>query len=424
MNKQANIFFKGLIVLILCLVSNPTSAVIVEGEVDSQEELSAFINHHVVDDHEWHFYGEGESAIHLPLPIILIDGGLKVFSSDAFSVEKVINVPQDGPTTVKYTADGNYAIFHGKIYKTSQSELIFDHVDLNKVSVKTETTPKESEFTKDATYEFEGKEFHYQTTEDGQFIMFHHNIYESGAGFTLSNHPSNVHPLDFSITKNVAVLFLSVILILLIFGSVAKAYQKRGVDSAPSGLQGFMEPLILFVRDEIARPNIGEKRYMSYMPFLLTIFFLIWIINLLGLIPFLGGVNLSGNISFTLVMALITYIVTSFSGKKDYWKHIFMPPVPIPLYIIMIPVEIIGTLTKPFALMIRLFANITAGHIVILAFMGIIFVNKSVGWAGLSVPMGLFISVLELLVAFLQAFIFTMLTALFIGSAVEEHEHH
>lgn len=350
----------------MCLISNPTSAVVVEGEVDSQEELSAFINHHVVDDHEWHFYGEGASAIHLPLPIILIDNGLVVFSSDKFSETKTIEVPEEGKTVVKFTKDGNYAIFHGKIYKTVNGELNFDH----------------------------------------------------------HGHPTNVHPLDFSITKNVAVLFLSVILILLIFGSVAKAYKKKGVESAPSGLQGFMEPLILFVRDEIALPNIGEKHYQRYMPFLLTIFFLIWIINLLGLIPFLGGVNLSGNISFTLVMALITYIVTTFSGKKDYWKHIFMPPVPIPLYIIMIPVEIIGTLTKPFALMIRLFANITAGHIVILAFMGIIFVNKSVGWAGLSVPMGLFISVLELLVAFLQAFIFTMLSALFIGSAVEEHEHH
>jgi len=161
------------------------------------------------------------------------------------------------------------------------------------------------------------------------------------------------------------------------------------------------------------------------MPYLLTAFFFIWLNNLIGLIPFFPGAsNVSGNFAFTLVLSVFTYLVTQFSGNKDYWKHIFLPPVPKALYLIMIPVEILGTLTKPFALTIRLFANITAGHIVILAFMGVIFATKSIAWSGLSLPMGLFIGTLELLVAFLQAFIFTMLSALFIGTAVEEHAHH
>tara|TARA_B110000090_G_C13172413_1_gene365990 strand:- start:81 stop:749 length:669 start_codon:yes stop_codon:yes gene_type:complete len=220
-------------------------------------------------------------------------------------------------------------------------------------------------------------------------------------------------------------MLLSVVILLLLFLPAAKKYKKQGIHSAPKGRQNFLEIFVVFVRDEIARPNIGEKKYARYMPYLLTIFFFIWLNNLLGLVPFFPGAsNVSGNIAFTAVLAVITYLVTQFSGNKDYWKHILLPPVPKALYIIMIPVEIIGTLTKPFALTIRLFANITAGHIVVLAFMGIIFSAKNIGWAGLSVPMGLFISVLELLVAFLQAFIFTMLSALFIGTAVEEHGHH
>lgn len=330
---------------------------------ERQKNYSEFMLHHVVDDHEWEFFGN----IHLHLPIILIDGGIKTFSSSVFSENTPVQVILTDSTPDYYglSADKTYGMFHGRIYKTIDGALQFDK----------------------------------------------------------EGHPTNDRPLDFSITKNVATLFICAFLVFIIFTSIGKAYKKQGVNSAPKGLQGFMEPLILFVRDEIARPNIGEKKYEQYMPYLLTVFFLIWIINLFGLVPFLGGVNLSGNISFTLVLALFTYLITQFSGNKYYWKHILMPPVPWPLYIIMIPVEIIGTLTKPFALMIRLFANITAGHIVVLAFMGIIFVNQSYGWSALSLPMGLFISVLELLVAFLQAFIFTMLSALFIGSAVEEAHH-
>lgn len=231
--------------------------------------------------------------------------------------------------------------------------------------------------------------------------------------------------MDFSITKNVASMLFSAIIILLLFTAVARGYKKRN-GMAPKGLQSFMEPIILFVRDDIAIPNIGEKKAMRYMPYLLTIFFFIWINNLLGLIPFFpGGANLTGNISFTVVMALLTFLITQFSGNKDHWKHVFATPgVPVWLSPIMIPVELIGLFAKPFALMVRLFANITAGHIIILSLISLIFIFKTVAIAPVAAAFVLFMNVLELLVAALQAYIFTLLSALFIGSAVAEHEHH
>lgn len=327
----------------------------------SKFNASEFIMHHVVDAHDWHIYGEGEKSIHFHLPIILLDNGLQVFSSGEFTQKHSAHGHE-----YKVTTDGAYAIYHEKIYKAESGALIFDK----------------------------------------------------------KGHPTNVKPLDFSITRNVASMFLSVIILLLMFLIAAKAYTKRGISSSPKGIQSVIEPFVIFVRDEIAIPNIGEKKYAKFMPYLLTAFFFIWLNNLIGLVPFFpGGSNLTGNITFTLVMACITFIITLLNANKAYWGHIFAPPVPKALYPIMIPVEIIGVFTKPFALMIRLFANITAGHIVILAFICIIFINKSMAWSALSVPMALFISVLELLVAFLQAFIFTMLSALFFGSAVEEHDH-
>lgn len=226
---------------------------------------------------------------------------------------------------------------------------------------------------------------------------------------------------DFSITKNVAAIFISIIFMLLLFIGMARGYAKSLV---PSGAGKFMEPLILFIRDEVAIPNIGPKKYKKYMPYLLTVFFFIWINNMFGLVPLPPfGYNLTGNIAITAVLAIITLFITIFSANKDYWKHIFMPPVPLLLYPIMVPIEIIGVFTKPFALMMRLFANITAGHIMILAIMSLIFIFKTPLLGLASVPLGLFISVLELLVAALQAYIFTVLSALFIGLAVQEHEH-
>ncbi|WP_406824236.1 F0F1 ATP synthase subunit A [Pedobacter sp. KACC 23697] len=226
--------------------------------------------------------------------------------------------------------------------------------------------------------------------------------------------------LDFSITKNVAAMFVAILVILIVFISVAGAYKKR-VGKAPKGLQSLIEPIIVFVRDDIAKPNIGHK-YAKFMPYLLTVFFFIWFNNLLGLVPiFPGGANVTGNIALTFVMAFGTMIIVNVNGNKYYWKHIFRPDVPWWLYPIMIPVELIGIISKPFALMIRLFANITAGHIIVLSLISLIFIFETLAIAPVSVAFVLFMDVLELLVAFLQAFIFTLLTALFIGMAVEEH---
>jgi F-type H+-transporting ATPase subunit a len=227
---------------------------------------------------------------------------------------------------------------------------------------------------------------------------------------------------DFSITRNVASMWMGMLILIVVFGSVSSAYKKRE-GKAPKGLQSFLEPIILFVRDDVAIPNIGVK-HTKYMPLLLTIFFFILINNLLGLVPiFPGGFNLTGNIAVTLTLSFIILIVINFSGNKYYWKHIFAPDIPLWLYPIMVPVELIGIISKPFALMIRLFANITAGHIIVLSLISLIFIFKTMWMATVSVPFVIFMDTIELLVAFLQAFIFTMLSALFIGMAVEEHHH-
>ena len=230
---------------------------------------------------------------------------------------------------------------------------------------------------------------------------------------------------DFSITKNVASLFISVIILLLIVLTAAGAYKKTGITNAPKGLQSFMEPIVLFVRDEIALPNIGAKRYAKYMPFLLTIFFLILTNNFLGLIPFFpGGANVSGNIAFTMTLAVCVFIVVNLSANKSYWEHIFwMPGMHWSMKLFLAPIDLIGVFTKPISLMIRLFANITAGHILVLSLICLIFIFKTVFASAIAVPFAVFIGMIELLVAFLQAFIFTMLAAMYIGMATEEHHH-
>ncbi|RYY31795.1 MAG: ATP synthase F0 subunit A [Sphingobacteriaceae bacterium] len=228
---------------------------------------------------------------------------------------------------------------------------------------------------------------------------------------------------DLSITRNVVSMWMSIIVLLIVFLSVSSAYKKR-VGKAPKGLQSFMEPIIVFVRDDIARPNIGYK-YQRYMPLLLTVFFFIWINNLIGLVPFFpGGANLTGNIAVTLVLSVITLLVVNLNGNKHYWQHIFVPAdVPKWIWPLWWVIELVGIISKPFALMIRLFANITAGHIIVLSLISLIFVFKSVAIAPVSIAFVVFMDVLELLVAALQAFIFTLLTALFIGTATEEHHH-
>lgn len=223
---------------------------------------------------------------------------------------------------------------------------------------------------------------------------------------------------DLSITKNVTQLLISAAILFFLFTSIAKAYATTGVTSAPKGKQSFFEPLIVFVRDDIAAGNI-TNRPERFVPYLLTVFFLILLNNVLGLIPI--GANLTGNIAFTFVLSVVTLILTNVNANKHYWHHIFAPPAPKLLYIILVPLEVVGIITKPFALMIRLFANITAGHIIVISLVGLIFVFKTLLVSPVAVGFALFIDVLECLVALLQAYIFTLLTALFIGSACAEH---
>jgi F-type H+-transporting ATPase subunit a len=242
-----------------------------------------------------------------------------------------------------------------------------------------------------------------------------------------------IRPLDISISKNILSLFISVTIMLLLFLSVANRY-KQSPNKAPKGVQAFIEPLILFVRDDIAKPAIGEDKYEKYIPYLLTVFFFIWINNMLGLIPlFPGGANLTGNIAVTLVLAALTFIITSVSGTKDYWMHIInMPGVPILLKLpipLMPFIEIMGVFLKPFVLMIRLFANITAGHLIILGFISLIFIfgnMNPIGGYGISImslAFSIFMMFIELLVAFIQAYVFTLLSAMYFGMALEKAHH-
>jgi F-type H+-transporting ATPase subunit a len=318
---------------------------------------------HISDNHEWHIYGH----THLSLPVIVkTDKGIEMFSSGHFR----------------------------------------DH----------------------ETHEFipyEGKNYTY-ALQKGKIV-----VGEMMAGVFTVNENATATVLDLSITKNVVTLFLVVGLMLFIFIRVAKTYKQR-VGKTTKGMQSLFEPLIVFVRDDIAKASIGKK-YERYMPYLLTVFFFVWISNMLGLIPFFpGGANFTGNITITLCLALITFVITLFSANKHYWRHIFaMPGVPVGVLVILTPIEIFGMFLKPMVLMIRLFANITAGHIIALSFYALIFIfakgGDSMG-AGLGVSVAsvafcIFMMFLELLVAFIQAYVFTLLSAIYFGSAVEEHHH-
>jgi F-type H+-transporting ATPase subunit a len=341
-------------------------------EVKSQEEAAKVksgetsfnpvptIMHHIADAHDWHLWGQGEKSVSIPLPVILWDNnGLNVFMSSKFHHNEAI-----------VESNGNYYInYHEKIYKTDANGTIEPHI----------------------------------SEEDG------------------SVHLNNEKPYDFSITKNVASMLLSFVILIVVFSSVASNYKKGNM--VPKGIAGFIEPIIIFVRDEVAIPNIGEKKYAKFMPYLLTLFFFIWVNNLLGLLP--GAANVTGNIAVTFVLALVALIVINFSGNKEYWGHmLWMPGVPVPVKLLLLPIELAGVVIKPVALMIRLFANITAGHIIIMALISLIFIFQTEAMAAASIPLALFIYCLELLVAALQAFVFTMLVSLFIGMAVAEHDHH
>jgi F-type H+-transporting ATPase subunit a len=238
---------------------------------------------------------------------------------------------------------------------------------------------------------------------------------------------------DFSLTKNVVSMLLISLLLAWAFFSIAKAYKKRD-NMAPKGLQSFMEPIFLFIQDEVAKPFLGPK-WEKFLPLLLSLFFFILGLNLFGQVPIFGGSNVTGNLAVTAVLAIITFVVVTINGNKHYWGHIlWMPGVPALIKVIILtPVEILGIFIKPFTLMLRLFANITAGHIVVMSFVGLIFIfgkmgtstGGVVGGAVVAIPLTIFIMAIELLVAFIQAYVFTLLTASYIGAATEEHhEHH
>ena len=225
---------------------------------------------------------------------------------------------------------------------------------------------------------------------------------------------------DFSITKNVASLLLSVVILILIFTTIAKRY-KKGM-GAPKGLQSFMEPIIVFIRDEIAKVNIGKDKYERFMPYLLTLFFFILFNNLLGLTP--GAANLTGNIAVTSCLALLTFLATNLNGKKAYWAHILWTPgVPLPIRPVILIVEIIGIFTKPISLMVRLFASITAGHIVVLSIMGLGFIIQSVAVGFVGTVFATLIILIEILVALIQAYVFTLFSSMYIGMAVDDGHH-
>lgn len=330
-----------------------------EGEKEKFNAGELIIDH-IIDSHEWHIATVGEKHISIPLPIIILDGGkIKTFMSSRF---------EHGHATYKGYALPAEGPHKGKIVKVQ---------------------------------------------EDG-------NIDE------------NAKIYDFSITKNVFSLFISIFIISILFVRISKRYQKKPV-SSPKGLQSLIEPIIVFVVDDIAKSSIGPK-YQKYLPFLLTLFFFILINNLMGLVPFFpGGANVTGNITVCAVLALFTFLVITFTGNKNYWAHMFNTPgvpwwlkLPLPLMPI---IEVLGAITKPFVLMVRLFANITAGHIIALGFVCLIIIFGEISAAAaygisvVSVLLSVFIGMLEILVSFIQAYVFTLLSALYFGMAVEEHHH-
>ncbi len=382
----------GLSIALLLLFTANTSLFAAESE-SPQEKFNPgpFIIDHVIDHYGWHITGEGDKSITIPLPIILVEH----WKPTCFMSSKLGHEPHYKAFrgyTIGFTEETN-----GKIVKLGGKYA--NYTGLMHVII------------------------------EGEGIQPGDNA----AAAKLIDADATDAIYDISITKNVCSLFISIIILLCVFLSVAKRY-KNHENEAPHGLQGLVEPLILYIRDEIAIPSLGEKRYEKYFPYLLTLFFFIFVNNLMGLIPiFPGGANVTGNIAITGVLAVITFFITSFSADKHYWKHLVNTPgvpwflkFPIPL---MPVVEIIGIFTKPFVLMVRLFANITAGHIIALGVIALIFIFGSMapalgyGVSIVSLIFYVFMGLLEVIVAFIQAFVFTLLTALFTGMAMgEEHE--
>jgi len=358
--------FSGIFTLLLLLLfsANIFASPAEKSDNSKDFDVNEMIMHHIKDSHEFHIMDIDGHAVSFPLPIILwTENGLVTFLSSEF-----------------------------------------DHDDSGNVIVE----KKGQEFIK-----YHEKIFYANNTVGDKYVT-----YDSAGNVT------NKKPLDLSITKMVFSMFISMVLLLLIFVATARTY-SQSTNGEPIGLGKFTEPLVLFIKDEVALPMIGEKNYQKYMPFLLTLFFFIWINNVMGLIPFFPfSANLSGNIAFTFVLAAITFIITTIVANKDYWKHIFwMPGLPVPMKLFLAPIEFLGIFIKPISLMIRLFANISAGHIIILSLISLIFIFKSILLAPVSLFFSVFISLIEVLVVAIQAYIFTILSAMYIGSAIEEHEH-
>ncbi|HAG15977.1 MAG TPA: ATP synthase F0 subunit A [Bacteroidales bacterium] len=343
---------------------------------------------HIIDSYEWHILTYGEKHLSIPLPILILhERKLVSFMSSAFQ--------------------------HG------HSPVFFDQ-NFDRILPENLNSTENIAFGLAIMHEGKHKsKIAYITADD---YLLHHTIIENTeAGM----------PYDFSITKNVVSLWVGLLIILWLFFGIARTYKKRQ-GMAPKGIQSALEPFIVFIRDDIAKSSIGEHKHEKYLPFLLTIFFFIFINNIVGLVPFFpGGANLTGNIAVTMVLALFTFFITLINSNKNYWKHIFNTPgvpwwlkFPLPLMPI---VEVLGVFTKPFVLMVRLFANITAGHIVTLGFISLIFIfgniNVGLGYgvSVISVAFAIFLAFLELLVALIQAYVFTLLSALYFGMATEEH---
>ncbi len=347
------------------------------------------IIHHIQDAHSIHIGGH----ITIPLPcIVKTEQGFDFFMSSVF-------MDDNHEFTKEYRSEktGNiYALHHEKIEVMNGSH--HHPADSHEVLNVAHHSVLDSTLIATTPQPFEMKEIH------GQSV------------------------LDFSITKSVFGMLMILSLVVFIFTRVAKTYQKRK-GLAPKGMQNLLEPLVLFIKDEVAVPALGKKKAMKYLPFLLTVFFFIWACNLLGLLPFAGGFNITGTLSITLVLATIVFVMTTISGNAHYWGHIVWPPgVPFAVKIILVPIEIASVFIKPIVLMIRLTANINAGHIVILALTSLIFIFSESGGAGTGYGVGVattlfmvFMFFIELLVAFLQAYVFTLLAALYFGDATQEH---
>jgi F-type H+-transporting ATPase subunit a len=366
-------------------------------KVEEKYDPTPEIMNHIANTHEFHLFGHYS----IPLPCIFYlkaEGTVKTFMSSVFH--------------------------HGA---EAHDKFVSDHGVVKRV--KDPSFP-DGEIALEAFESHDGGEAHYvhHDAEDKGFVKYQGKEYEIEKGQGLIE-PSSY--IDFSITKNVFTMLMSGFLLLFLFSKAASGYKKRP-GQAPTGIQNVLEPVVEFITNDVAKPMIGDK-YMKFLPYLLTVFFFILANNLIGLIPFAPfGANVTGNIATTAALALIAFLITNLNGKADYWKHIFwMPGVSPGMKLFLAPIEFIGVFTKPISLMIRLFANITAGHIIIVALVSLIFVfgnagnsvSGSIMGTAIAVPFTLFLSVIEVIVAFIQAFIFTILTASYIGAAIEEHHH-